>query len=346
LPSLKKKILLFLSILLTFTFIGGGLWGKGLVTRWAHQKAEELLKTRVDFSDLQIGLVSRSVTLKDVQIYHPDRKNEKIGEISKMVIHLESLHDLFHKSTPIEIQLDHLKLVFATTPSGDWELSDRLPLMRRGQGEARLTPFDVDKISVDDGELEFHDGRVGTLIKLTKIQFHADHFQRPTPEDLLPIPFEAHFFVGNSGEIQMKGKGDFLSPKTSLKADLTVESLPLPPYAAYYERGLPVHVTNGLAYFTAKVECDQDILRIPIHASVSDLQVALKEHKSFGFVADYKLDSMKDENGRIGTDLRVSGDLRHPKIAFLTKFDVSVGEGAKAFGHKIKSFFSGSSAHR
>jgi len=310
-----------------------------MAVRWVQRKSEEVLQTQVDFSDLQIQMSTSSLTLRNVHIHHPDRKNEMIGEIPEITFHLESFSELFRKEKPIEVTLKHPKIIFTTLRSGDWELSDRFPLMRRDSGQKRLSPFNVDKVSVQDGELEFHDGRMGTVIQLHKVQFSADHFQLPTAGNPLPITFDAQFNVGNAGSIVMKGQGDFLSPKTSFKATLKAQGLALPPYAAYYEAGLPVHVRSGTAYFETEVVCDQEKLHVPIHASVSGLKVDLKDHKTFEFVADDKVESMKNSKGMIETDLVVTGDLTRPKISFLTKFDASFSTGMKAVGHKIKSGF-------
>jgi len=337
--SIKRIVLLSVLGIFALGVVAALVYSDSYITRLAHQKAEAALQTHVEFADVDLDIRSGTVTFSQVSVYHHDRKQEKIGEIPVMAVRLRNLRDIFEKNQPVELTLENPRIKFATTRSGAWELSGRIPLMNRESGEWPLAPYDVDAITVKDGELEFRDGRMGTVIKLSKIQFHAERFREATPDAPLPVKFEAKFIVGGSGRIEAKGEGDFLSTKTSFQADIKVEALPLAPYAAYYESALPVYVRGGAAYFSAKATCDRDKLKIPIHASVSGLRVDLKKHKNFEFVADYKIDSMKDSRGMVVADLMVGGDLQKPRITFLTKFDAGVGVGMKAVGKKIKSGF-------
>jgi len=311
-------------------------WGEHRVEPYIRQKGEEVLKTHWEFSKMVLDPLGREVFLHDVKVYHPDRKNETIAQVDEVRIELKSLASLLHSYRPIEITLEHPKILFATTHNGDWELAGRIPLLQRGEGEKRLDPFDIETVAVQDGSVEFRDGRKGVVIPLSKVEFKADHWRLPSKEEPLPVSFEASFKILNSAEAKVKGKGDFLSPQTSLSADLKVKGLPLPPFAPYYEQGLPARVVQGAASFSVQARCDGDRLHVPVHSEVSGLKIELKKNKAFGFMADSIVDQMKNSRGNVEIDLMISGDLRRPQFVVLTDLDPTVGQGIKATGHEIK----------
>jgi uncharacterized protein involved in outer membrane biogenesis len=339
---MKKYFLIFGGVLAA-ALVFAGFKSQTWMSQFADQKARELLATPVAFSDLSLHLQEGSVILRRLNIYHPDRRTEKIGEVEEMTVRLRSLSELFRKSKEIQIVLKHPKFIFTTTRTGDWELANRIPLMRVGAGEARLTPFNIEKISVEEGDVEFQDGRVSqppTVTRLTKVNAVLDHFRRPTPQEPFPVEFQAQGLLQNSAPMELKGEGDFLSPKISFSADLKVQGFSLPPYAPYYEAGLPVYVRQGVAAFSAQIQCQGEILHGPIHASVSGLKVELKKNKLFEFVADDAVNSLKDKNGNVPMDLLVTGNLRRPQFIVLTDFEAAakkgVGEAFKGVGRDIK----------
>jgi len=337
-----RRIIFFLGLVLLAALAFIAYRGQSWLVKFADRKAEEVLAAPVEFSDLSPRFQVGSVTFRRVKIFHPDRKAETIGEVKEVTVRLRSLSELFHRSKAVEVVLHHPRFVFATTRTGDWELAGRIPLILTGTAQARLAPFNVEKISVKEGEVEFRDGRVSqppTVTRLSKVEAVLDRFRLPTLTEPLPVQFQARGLLQDSASFDVKGKGDFLSPKISFSADLKMNGLPLPFYAPYYEGTLPVHVRGGLALLSGHLQCQGDILHGPLHASVLGLVVDLKKNKAFEFAADDAVNSLKDKNGNVPMDFLVTGDLRRPRFVVLTDFEGAalggVPKALKGTGHKI-----------
>lgn len=327
--------------------------------RIAQKQAHRLLQTRMEFSRIELGLLKGIVTVHHLKVFHPDRADEILVEVEKLRLSL--WRNPFQKidSPKIAIHMEKPKILFVLNRRGEWELSDRVPMVRRGEREERLKPFDVEEVTVSDGELIFRDGRVSrppTVTSLKDIQLRVEGLSLPTEKNLLPAKFVTSFKIGDSAKAQLEGKGDFLSPKTSLAAKLTVEGLPLPPYAAYYDHGLPVRILKGSLSFSTHASCERDYLRISGRARVSDLQVELKKKKSFGFVADMAVDSLRNQHGQVELDFLIQGSLSRPQILVLTDFNkavkagfsqkvegvgTTIKEGTQSGFRKVQDFFSG-----
>lgn len=357
--TMKKKILWGA---LGIFFVSLGLLSLLLyrsIDRIAQGQAHRLLQTRVEFSEVELDFLKRIVTVHNLKVFHPDRANEMLVEVEKLRMSLWG--NPFRKidAPKIAIHLEKPKILFITDRRGEWEISNRVPMLRRGPGEERLKPFDVEEVTVTDGELIFRDGRVSRppiVTSLKDIQLRVEELGLPTEQNPLPAKFVTSFKIGDSAKAQLEGKGDFLSPKTSLAAKLTVAGLPLPPYAAYYDHGLPVRILKGYASFSTHASCEQDYFHIPARARVSDLQVELKKQKAFGFVADMAIDSLKNRHGQVELDFLIQGPLTHPQILVLTDFNkavqagfsqkmkgvgTTIKEGTKSGFGKVKDFFTG-----
>jgi hypothetical protein len=345
-----KKILLVVGIVVGVLLLSGYLFINRYLTPLILHLSEELLQTRVEFSSVQVNFLEGSVTLKGFNIYHPDRRDEKIAEAKNVTFRLQYFPMLTKNLKQLEIDLDHPKFIFATTRTGDWELSNRIPLLRKGAGELRLRPFDIESVSVDEGELEFRDGRISAppmITKLTKIKVRVNHLALPSLQNTLPTFFGAEFLIQNSGKVEIEGKGDFLSPKTSFNSKVRVKGISLPSFAPYYEHGLPVHVLQGIAAFSSELTCTKDLLNGPTHSTISGLKVELKDKKIFGFAADIAVGSLKDQNGNVALDLLITGNLQNFRILLLTDVNKAVMKGmtgkveqvGKNIGHGVKSGF-------
>lgn len=336
-PNFRKKIILggllilFLAALASLVY-----WGQQSLEPLIRQMGNRALQAPWEFTRLDLRPWEGEVLLHDVRIGHPDRKNEPIAQIDEMEIRLKSLLSLFEDARPVEIRLKHPRIVFATDPHGEWELAGRIPLLERGAKNDLLAPFDIESITVQDGEVEFRDGRKDLVVPLSQVNFKAEHWQHPTENNPLPVEFEASFKIADAGEAKLKGRGDFLSRQTSLKADLAINGLSLPPYAPYYDHGLPAKVTHGLASFSTQARLERDQLHVPVHAEVSELEIALKKNKGMDFMSDSFVEEMKNSRGNVEIDLLISGNLRQPQFVVLTDLEPSMGQGFKAAGREIK----------
>lgn len=332
----KKIIFGSLVVLFLASLVSLFYWGRRSVEPYIRQMGDKALQTRWEFANMELNPLNGEVLLHGVKVYHPDRKNETIAQMDEMEIKLKSLSSLLEKIQPIEIKLKHPKILFATNRNGEWELAGRIPLIQRGREDKLLAPFDIENILVQDGEVEFRDGRKGVVIPLSQVKFKAEQWQLPTKKNPLPVEFEASFKIANSTEARAKGHGDFLSRQTSLTADLEIKGLSLPPYAPYYDHGLPARVVSGLASFSTKARCENDQLHVPVHAEVSGLQIELRKNKGMGFMAESIVEEMKNSRGNVEIDLMISGDIRKPQFVVLSDLEPSMGQGFKAAGREVK----------
>jgi hypothetical protein len=314
---MKKKFLLFVVILIAAIILFIPFISRGFLTRMALQKAEELLQTHIELSSASLQLLQGSVVLRGLKIYHPDRKKEKIAEAGRVSLKLNYFPMIFGHLGELILEMDHPKLIYTTTRSGQWELSNRIPLLRKGKGEARLTPFNIERITINGGEVEYRDGRVTsppTVTRLSDIDVRVRRVQLATKEDPLPAKFDAEFDIQKAGRFQMEGRGDFLSPKISFDSEVKLTSLPLPPFAPYYEPSLPVRIRRGTLAMSSKAKCEKDYLRAPAHATISGLEVEPKGTKIFGFTSDRVVQSLKDKEGNVELDILIAGNIRNPQF--------------------------------
>lgn len=328
---------------------------RAFLTRYALKTAEDVLQMKVKISSAELHLLSGSVRIKDMAVYHPTRKDEAFIEADSVSVGLKLLPVLIGNKPSIVVDIDSPKLLYITDRRGNWELKNEVPLFRRGKGERRL-PVNVDRIRVDDGFIEFRDGKVGKTTELSDIDLDVKKVQLATEEDPLPAKFELSFEIDDSADVAMEGRADFLSPKISFDSDIKLKGLPLPPFAPYYDkRSMPVTITRGNMAMTSHAKCDKDYLRAPAHMTLSRLRVKPKRASIMGFAADGVVDSLKDKDGRLELDVMISGNIRSPNFhvtnslsqAFSGNFakglvkgtPEKIGDAGRAAGSKLKELF-------
>lgn len=319
----------FFKVLAVFFLILGGasvlfipLLSRAFLTRWATHEAQRLLETDVRIASAEIRLLQGEVVAQGIEVFHPDRKKETMIEVGRVNIRLKLLPLITGGLAGIEFQMEHPKFVYATTKTGQWELSKRIPLFMRGEGEKRL-PVNIDEITIKDGEVDYRDGKVGKTTRIDDIDVSVQHVRLPTKDQPLPANFKMSFDIAGGGSFNMKGKADFLSPKISFESDANLGGLPLPPYAPYYDNGLPVRITRGSMAMSSHARCDDDYLKAPAHVVISGLAVEPKQAKLFGFAANTVVDAIKDRKGQLELDLMINGNIRNPQFHVMT--DLTAG---------------------
>lgn len=326
----KKIFLIFLAALgACVLFIP--LLSRFFLTRYALREAEDLLQTHIEISSAELQIMEAGVVVKGIKVYHPDRKEERFIEVDRVDLRLRLIPMLFGDLAGVELKMKHPKIVYATTRAGDWELSRRIPLLRSGPGEKRL-PVNVDEIVIDDGEVDYRDGKVGLNTKVSDIDVHVTHVRLPVKNDPLPAKFKMSLKINREARLEMKGRADFLSPKISFDAEAQLNGLSLPPYAPYYDHGLPVRITRGSMGMTSAAKCENDFLHAPAHVVIHGLQVEPKQAKIFGFASDIVVDSLKNRNGNLELDMLISGNIRNPQFHVMT--DLTAGF-MKEFSHGL-----------
>ncbi len=322
---MKKILKVFL---ISLVVLGGAsilfvpLMSRAFLTRIVVRQARELLQTEVRIAHSELRLLEGRVIAQGIEVFHPDRKGERIIEVARAGIQIKPWPILFGELAHVEFEIDAPKLVYATTKTGQWELSRRIPLLMRGEGEKRL-PVNIDEISIKNGEVDYRDGKIGMTTKVKDIDAKVRNVRLPTKESPLPATFKMDFDIGGGGDFSMTGKADFLSPKISFESDAKLSGLPLPRYAPYYDKGLPVRILRGSMAMTSHARCDKDYLKAPAHVVISGLAVEPKQAKIFGFAANTVVDSLKDRNGRVEMDMMISGNIRSPQFHVMT--DLTAG---------------------
>jgi uncharacterized protein DUF748 len=322
---------------LVFVIFGGAavlfvpLMSRAFLTHLAEREAESLLQTHVRIASAELRLLQGEIVFQGIEVFHPDRKNEKIVEVGRADIRLKPLPLIFGDLAGLEFEMDQPRLVYATTKSGQWELSHRIPLLMRGTGEKRL-PVNIDEIAIKNGQVEYRDGKVGMTTKIYDIDAHVSHVRLPTQKDPLPAKFKMSFDIAKGGSFKMTGRADFLSPKISFDSDASLSGLPLPPYAPYYDKDLPVRITRGGASMSTKAKCSNDYLNAPTHVVISNLSIEPKQAKIFGFASNTVMDALKDKKGQVELDMLISGDIRNPQFHVMTDL---TGKFVEALSHGL-----------
>lgn len=344
--SILKKVLLIGLITAAALVLFVPIISRGFLTQYAHRKAEELLQTEIKMSAVELHLLSGSVVVRGLKVYNPIRKEETFIEADKIALTLKYLPILFGKKAQLLVDIDDPMLVYETDRAGNWKLARKIPIFRRGKGEKRL-PINVEEITIDDGEVEYRDGKVGKTTRITDLDVSVEDVQLPTKEDPLPAEFEIDFDIGDGGSVAMKGVADFLSPKVSFNADLKVKKVPIPPFAPYYDKkSLPVRVKRGRVAMTSKAKCHKDYLKAPTHVSITKLEVEPKRNKVFGFAGKNAVEAMKDKRGNMELDMVITGNIRNPQFKIVNSFGSAFGKAfsqglAKDISSGVKSVGSG-----
>ncbi len=316
---------LFFTILVSGLVLFSPLLSRMFLHAYIRNEARELLQCPVDIDSAELNLLKGGLVVRGLRALHPERKNETIMSARRVEVKINPFGILFGRISGLEIQIDHPHLTYATDRSGQWELSKRVPLFRRGTGEKRL-PVNIDQILMEDGEVEYRDGRAGKTTRIEDIDLKVTQVRLPTPNNPLPSIFHMTLDIDGGGDFEMNGRADFLSPKISFESEAKLSGLPLPPYAPYYDHGLPVRITHGGLAISTKARCDQDYLKAPSHAVISGLKVEPKATKIFGFSADRVVDSMKDHDGNLNLDLMIQGNIRNPQFHVMNNLSAQLAE--------------------
>ncbi len=314
---MRKKIFLIFLAVLGACVLFVPILSRVFLTRYALREAEDLLQTHIEISSAELQILEAGVVIKGIKVYHPDRKDERLIEVDRADIRMRVLPIFVGDLAGVEFEMKHPKLIYTTTKSGEWELSRRIPLLMRGEGEKRL-PVNVDEIVIKDGEVEYRDGKVGLTTKVSDVDLHVTHVRLPTKDEALPSKFKMHFKINRTADFEMKGRADFLSPKISFDSQAQLSGLPLPPFAPYYDNGLPVRITHGTVAMTSNAKCENDMLHAPAHVSIHGLQVEPKQAKLFGFASNLVVEGLKNKNGNLDLDTLISGNIRSPQFHVMT----------------------------
>lgn len=300
---------------------------RAFLTKMSETVAERLLQTNVELASAEIQLMTTTFVIRHLKVYHPERTEETFIEADRIGIQIDLFPLVLKDLLQVSMSIDDPKFIYATNRRGDWELADKIPLFKRGEGEARMRPLNVESIRIDDGDIEYHDGKVSqppTVIKVSNLNLDVTRVRLPTEEDPLPAKFDLKLVINDSGKLRMKGRADFLSPKSSFDTTIKLRNLDLPPLAPYYEANLPVRVKEGIVHLDSEGHCRNDQLNSPAHVSLRDLQVEPKKKNIMGFAAKNVVQSLEDKEGNLDMDIVITGNIRNPQVLLSTKL-------AKAF---------------
>ncbi|QQR80309.1 MAG: DUF748 domain-containing protein [Deltaproteobacteria bacterium] len=242
---MKKLITAILIVVISFIFFVP-LISRLFISQFAQSKAQELLKTKVTLSSAEIHFLTSTIVLNDFKIFHPDRPDAADGEIASiqyLKLTANPLLLVFKKEISINLKIISPKFHYTLTPNGIWELSGRFPLLNRGKNEKRMTPFNVEKIDISDGDIIYEDQFVSnpaTSTHLSDIDVLIKNLQLPTQDNPLPTQFEASMDIEEDGQFHMEGTGDFLSPKINFTSEVTLKNISLQKFSPYYQSDLPV----------------------------------------------------------------------------------------------------------
>jgi len=339
-----QKILILVLIFAASLVIFVPFISRGLLTHYALKTAEDVLQMDVSISNAELHLLSGSMKINDMAVYHPKRKDEKFIEAKSIKVGLKLSPMLVGEKPSLSVEVNSPNLIYITDRAGNWELKDQVPLFRRGEGEERL-PLNVERIIIDDGKVTYKDGKVGKTTRLSDIELDVKRVQLPTKDDPLPAEFDLAFKIDGSAKLKMKGRADFLSPKVSFDSDINLYGLPLPPFSPYYDKqNMPVKIIRGNMDMSSHAKCTNDYLKAPAHMTITSLRVEPKKSSILGFTADKVVDNLKDKDGRLELDVMISGNIKSPSFhvtnslssAFAGSFAKGLTEGIKNVPDKLE----------
>jgi hypothetical protein len=318
-----KKFLIFAAVFLTIFMVVVPLLSRPYLTRFALQKAQEALGTRIELDSASLQILQGSVVLRGLRIFHPYRKDEKIAEVRRLGVRIEYFPMLQGKTGLVSLELTRPWIVYQINKDGEWDLQrwvDSLTKDTKPKKEKEAKPplpIVVERIVISNGQVDYRDGHVSsppTPISISDIDFKITALQLPTPVHPLPSQFKGSFVVNVAAQANFAGRGDFLSPKMSFDGTASLTGLSLLPLAPYYESGLPMKITQGVLSFSTEASCKNNDLQAPLHLEIHDLQT---EPKKMGFLKDTEKEIGIPPVGTVNLgdlklDVMVTGDIQDP----------------------------------
>ncbi len=279
--------------------------------------AESLLKSQVHIGNAELHLLSGSIIVNNTKVYHPTRKEDVYMKADQIAVTVRPLAFLFRKKGSVAISFDEPHMTYQTDRHGKWELSNEVPLFRRGKGEKRL-PVNIDKIVIEDGSVTYIDnkfGKSGVTTKITDVDLEVNDVRLPTEKGELPAEFDMDLRINNSGKLSMSGKADFLSPKISFDADIKLKGLNIVPFSPYFQkRSIPVHIVKGTAAMTSQAHCKNDYLKAPAQVSLSNFVIKPKGKLLGGLPAQAIVDGLKERDGELKLNMMIEGNINNPRF--------------------------------
>lgn len=335
---LTNKFFLGFIIFLAFIVLFVPTITQTFVTRFALKEAERMLASKVEIDGAQLHLLRGKVIVNGLRVYNPLREEEIYIRVSKIEVGLAYSPLVFSQLLKVKVEIDAPRFIYETDRNGNWILSKKIPMMRRGkkEEEGRLPVFNVEKIAINDGEVEYRDGKVTkepTVTRLDDIDLDVTNVRLPEEEGELPAEFELSFRINKEADYEMEGRADFLSPKISFETDIKLQDLNIPPFAPYYDsRKMPVRVTRGILAMTSHAVCKNDYLNAPATANIRKLEVEPKGKNILGFPSTSVVEGLKDQDGNMKIDMLITGNIRSPEFHITNQFSQAF---SKAFAGEL-----------
>ncbi len=319
-----KQALLIVAAILTALILFFPLVSRSVCTFYADHLAEKLLNTSVELSGAELHPLRRSLIIYKFKASHPLRPKETFLAADQIELKVNFIGMLWGESPTLQVSIDEPSLLYATDRRGRWELQNKIPLFQRNPAkkkskEEKRLPINVAEIILEDGAIEFRDGRVGKTTHLSDIDLTVTDVQLPTEGDPLPAEFTLTFEIDDRADFKLTGQADFLSPKTSFEANLQLKGLSIPPFSPYYDRSsIPVKIVRGTLSLTGQGKCKDNRLRLPIHMVINNLEISPKRQSIFGFTSNQVTAGLQDRDNQLELDAVIVGNIHSPNFHLTT----------------------------
>lgn len=316
----KWKWLIIVAGAIVFVLLLVPFLSRGYLTQLALKKASEVIGAPVQISHAELDLLRGGIAIHHLKIFNPLRTQEIFTVVDKLSVRFPLIPLLKGEKGRLALSAQEPVVHYRTNSQGNWELKNKFFGSSKPAGKTEL-PFHLASLAVGNGTVYYHDGKVGKTTTLSSLGLKVKNLST----------FWMETIIDGQGKLRIEGDGDFLAGKISFQINMTLKTLPLVPYEAYYEDPkLPVKIAAGSVSLTGKAKCEKNYLHAPVHAKIHQLEVEPKRNILVGEAADRLLEELKNKEGNLELDFLIEGNLYNPQFHITTNL-------AQAFGKAVAS---------
>lgn len=242
------------------------------------------------------------------------------------------------------LSLDTPRGIVVRSAEGGIELTEWLPAGGEETGDEDSLRVAVNEIAVTgDGQLRFEDRGVEptAVLDFNKPQLTLRNLDTGAPAQASPLTFVTG--VGRYGRIEIEGDIRPLADPLSLDLTGRARALNLTPASGYIRQALERRIEQGILDAELDLAVDAgaidglaelNLRKFRLGGVVGDSGAV---ERSLGLPLDRALSLLRDEDGSIGIDLPLGGDLQNPQFSLNSVVRQAVLEGVQV---AILSYYS------
>jgi len=339
---LNKKKLLYtiLAVLSICAFVGISILGYSIANKQFKKLSDDFYGFKIEWDDLDFSVLQAAIELEDFKLIVKGniqgfKPGENMMTADKIVINARILPLLFKRTVSVEkIELDSPKVKVIRYRDGTNSLKPFLPLIKvHGSSaseikkdEDSLSPsfeFALDKLTLDDSEIDFIDQQNGARLKLTDMDLTITDLNSKAGKKGIPSELEMDAQLDDTkGKIDLDGTINFFEVGYHFDLKQKAKNLPITYFRPYYQSEVPVEIKSGTMNVDSTMKSRKSYLTSTHNVSISGLKVEGKSgiKSVMGVPAQIFIAFLKSHDGAVKMTVQVDGDLEKGRFAVSKQF--------------------------